>query len=79
MGVMFPLLAECRLMFTATIMVDITVVKHSLCVRGLLLWDNGGIVPLILLYLLYGVAASALIMKVLRLYHTSGAVCVYFA
>lgn len=34
MGMMFPLLVGCRLMFTAVIMVDITVVKHSVCVRG---------------------------------------------
>lgn len=33
MGVMFLLLAGCRLMFTATIMVDITVVRHSVPVR----------------------------------------------
>lgn len=32
--VMFPLLAGCRLMFTAIIMVDITVVTHSACLTG---------------------------------------------
>ena len=34
MGVMFPWLAGCRLMFTAIIMEGITVVKHAVCVRG---------------------------------------------
>lgn len=34
MGVMFPLLAGCRLVFTAVIMVDITVVKYPVSVKG---------------------------------------------
>lgn len=47
MGVMFPLLAGCRLMFTAIIMVDITVVEaFSVCK-----WEgySGGILPFVLL------------------------------
>lgn len=61
MGVMFPLLAGCRFMFTAVIMVDITVVKHSVCVQeGKLSWHYGGIQPFVLLLsMLYAIVASA--------------------
>lgn len=52
MGVMFPLLAGCRLVFTAVIMVDITVVKYPVSVKG-------GMQPLLVLWLLYAVGASA--------------------
>lgn len=43
MGVMFPLLAGCRLMFTAAIMVDITVVTHPACLTGMAIVGGGGL------------------------------------
>lgn len=46
MLVMFPLLAGCRLMFTAAVMVDITVVTHPACLTGMTIVGGGAFVPL---------------------------------
>lgn len=48
MVVMFPLLA-CRLMFTAVIMVDITVVTHPACLTGKAIVGGGGFCATVLI------------------------------
>lgn len=45
---MLPLLAGCRLMFTAVIMLDIAVVTHSAFVTGKAIVGGGGVLPFVL-------------------------------
>lgn len=66
MGVMFPLLAGCRLMFTAIIMVDITVVKHSLSVGGKAILAQWRDTVFCATVLLYGIVASPVTVNGLR-------------